>query len=134
VSDVAKPGMRVVTGQLHRVRRGRGKGFSAASTAEPTRRPARVAVTLALAHSIQRAIDRGEIRDQAEAARRLGLTRARLSQIAALTLLAPELQEEILFLESVGGVEPLTERALRGVVHLKTWVEQRRAFSPCSTP
>ena len=90
MSAAATPGTQVVTGELHRVRRGRGKGFSAEPPPEPTRRPARVAVTLALAHMIQRAIDRGEIRDQAEAARRLGLTRARLTQILDLTLLAPQ--------------------------------------------
>jgi muramoyltetrapeptide carboxypeptidase LdcA involved in peptidoglycan recycling len=72
-----------------------------------------VAVTLALAHTIQRAIDRGEIRDQSAAARRLGVTRARMTQILDLTYLAPTLQEEILFLEAVGDVEPLSERSLR---------------------
>ena len=106
-------GTRVVAGALHRVRRGRGKGFSAEAPAEPSRRPARVAVTLALAHTIQRAIDRGEIRDQSAAARRLGVTRARMTQILDLTYLAPTLQEEILFLEAVGDVEPLSERSLR---------------------
>jgi hypothetical protein len=40
---------------------------------------------LALAHQIQGAIDRGELADQAEAARRLGLTRARLTQVIDLT-------------------------------------------------
>lgn len=90
MSAAAASGTRVVAGALRRVRRGRGKGFSADPPPELSRRPARVAVTLALAHTIQRAIDSGEIRDQAEAARRLGLTRARLTQILDLTLLAPD--------------------------------------------
>jgi hypothetical protein len=128
VSDARSPTTRVVTGEIHRVRRGRGKGFSAERPPEPSRRPARVAVTLALAHTIQRAIDRGEIRDQAEAARRFGLTRARLSQIFDLTRLAPDLQKEILVLEAVDGREPLRERALRGVFRVTTWTEQRAAF------
>ena len=53
---------RVVTGTLRRVRRGRAKVFVAEAPAEPSvrvRRPARVAVMLALAHEIQAAIDGG---------------------------------------------------------------------------
>jgi hypothetical protein len=87
-------------------------------------------VMLAVAHKIRRAIERGELRDQAEAARRLGLTRARLTQILDLTLLAPNLQEEILFLKVIGGVEPLRERALRGVVRVSQWAAQRAVDPP----
>jgi hypothetical protein len=87
-----------------------------------------VAVTLAFARTIQRAIDRGEVRDQAEAARRLGLTRARLTQILDLTFLAPDLQEEIIFLEAVDGVEPLSERALRDAVRIPPWLHQKSVF------
>ena len=65
---------RVVTGELHRVQRGRRKGFVQEAPPARLRRPARVAVMLALAHQIQRAIDRGELPDQAAVARRLGLT------------------------------------------------------------
>jgi hypothetical protein len=90
-------------------------------------RPARVAVTLAHAHRIRRGILSGEIENQADAARKLGLTRARLSQILELTNLAPDLQEEILFLEAVDGREPLTERALRRLVRVTAWAEQRVA-------
>jgi len=79
---------------------------------------------LALAHKIQDAIDRGVVRDRAEVARRLGLTRARLTQLMDLTLLAPDLQEQILFAESVDGVVPMRERELRTVAHAKTWDEQ----------
>jgi len=92
---------------------------------KPTARPARVAVTLALAHRIRNEIVSGEIQNQADAARKLGLTRARLSQILELTNLAPEIQEEILFLEVINGREPLRERALRGVVRIAAWCKQR---------
>ncbi len=119
---------RVVTGQLHRVQRGRGKGFASEPPPAPVRRPARVAVMLALAHRIQRAIDRGELADQAEAARRLGLTSARLTQLIALTHPAPKFQERILFLEAVGEREPLSERALRPVTRKTSWAEQRAGF------
>jgi len=87
--------------------------------------PARVAVTLAHAHKIRQAILSGEIQNQADAARKLGLTRARLSQILEMTNLAPDLQEEILFLEAIDGREPLSGRALRGVLRVTAWDEQR---------
>lgn len=128
MSATATTGMRVVTGELHRVRRGRAKGFSPELPPEPSRRPARVAVVLALAHTIQRTIDRGEIRDQAEAARRLGLTRARMTQILDLTLLAPDLQEEILLLQAVDGLEPLGEKLLRNITTSKEWTKQRQTI------
>jgi hypothetical protein len=125
VSATLPTGTRVVAGALHRVRRGRGKGFSAEPPSEPARHPARVALTLALAHTIQRAIDRGEIRDQAEAARRLGLTRARLTQIIDLTRLAPDVQERILFLTR-GSDQDVSERVLRVVARTASWADQGR--------
>lgn len=128
MSVTASPTTQVVTGELHRVRRGRGKRFSAEPPPEPSRCPARIAVTLALAHMIQRAIDRGEIRDQAEAARRLGLTRARMTQILDLTLLAPDLQESVLLMQD--RTTPLNERALRATAQATTWPEQRRLSAP----
>jgi hypothetical protein len=117
----------MVTGKLHRVRKGHTKRFVEAlplATA-PVRRPARLAIMLALAHKIQQAIDRGIVRNRAEVARRLGLTRARLTQLLDLIWLAPEIQEQILFAESVDGQEPTTERALRAVAHAGTWSGQR---------
>jgi hypothetical protein len=121
-------GARVVTGELHRVQRGRRKEFSPEPSPTPMSRPARVAVLLALAHRIQGAIDRGELTSQAEAARRLGMTRARLTQLIDLTLLAPDVQERVLSLESVDGAEPLSQRALRPVAKARSWAEQRTLF------
>ena len=129
----ASSGTRVVAGALHRVRRGRGKGFSAEAPVESSRRPARVAVTLALAHMILRAIDRGEIRDQAEAARRLGVTRARMTQILDMTLLAPAIQEEILFPDAVGSLKRINERAMREAVRTPPWADQRSVLVALST-
>jgi hypothetical protein len=105
----------VVTGKLHRVRKGHTKRFADTPQVarEPVRRPARLAIMLALAHKIQAAIDRGVVHDRAEVARRLGLTRARVTQLLDLTLLAPDIQEAVLALEAVDGAEPVSERALR---------------------
>ena len=118
-------GTRLIVGELHRVRRGRQKRFVAVTSPGPVHRAARVAITLALAHKIRQAILSGQIQDQANAARKLGLTRARVTQILDLTNLAPDLQEEILYLKAIDGREPLTERALRGVLRFTAWDEQR---------
>lgn len=96
---------------------------------EPVRRPAKVAQQLALAHHLQGAIDRGEIADMAAVARKLGLTRARISQLFDLTLIAPDLQARILELEAVDGAEPMSERALRGLARAGTWAEQRAEWA-----
>jgi len=130
----AKAVVRIFEGKLHRAQRGHGKTFSDGPPSpppEPVRRPARVAVMLALAHKIQDAIDRGVVRDRAEVARRLGLTRARLTQLMDLTLLAPDLQEQILFAESVDGVEPMSERELRTTI--TRWDKQRLSRSGRAT-
>ncbi len=56
----------------------------------------RVARLLAFAHQIEGRVRYGEYRDLADAARKLGITRARVTQIVNLTMLAPEIQEAIL--------------------------------------
>lgn len=126
-SSVPAPGPRVVTGQLHRVRRGHGKRFVQEPSPGSVRRPARVAVMLALAHKIQDGVDRGTVRDRAEVARRLGFTRARITHLLDVTLLAPDLQLRVLALEAVDGLEPISERSLRMVAHGGSWAEQRAA-------
>lgn len=119
---------KVITGALHRVQRGHGKRFAAEAPPGPVRRPARAAVMLALAHKIQEAIARGHVRDQADVARRLGFTRARLTHLVDLLLLAPDVQEQVLFLEAVDGVQPISERVLRKIAHARSWADQRRLF------
>ena len=51
---------------------------------------------LALAHHIQLAIERGAARDGPEMARRVGLARARVTQLLELTLLAPDVGHLVL--------------------------------------
>lgn len=96
---------------------------------EPVRRPAKVARQLALAHHLQAAIERGLVADQAALARKLGLTRARVTQLFDLLMLAADLQELVLALEAVDGAEPMAERTLRTVAHAGTWAEQRAAWA-----
>ena len=81
--------------------------------------PCRVARLLSLAYYIEAQIESGELSDYAQAARSLGLTRARLTQVMNLMLLAPEIQEHVAMGELV-----LTERALRRVVTEPDWAAQ----------
>ena len=122
---------RVITGRLHRVQRGHGTAYLPEPPAQlaPVRRPARVALMLALAHAIRAAIGSGKVADQAEVARRLGFTPARVTQLLDLLQLAPDIQEQVLFLETVDGIEPLAERQLRPLVRVPSWGDQRTAFA-----
>jgi len=126
----------VFRGSFHRTRRERSYDLAPRPAPEPAERPAatgpwtgsrpaNVAALLALAHHVQRLIDAGPIADRSEVARRLHWTRARVSQVMDLLLLAPDIQEEVLFLEAGARV---TERALRAVVRHEEWREQRDAW------
>ena len=124
-------GRRIFTCFLFRTNTGNGMTFSddpPPPPPEPVRRPARVARMLALAHRLQQSIDSGEIEDRAALARRYELTRARITQLLNLTLLAPDIQESVLSLESVDGLEPTSERALREVSWALDWGEQRKRW------
>lgn len=86
----------------------------------------RTARLMALAIKFQGMVDRGEVQDYADLARLGYVTRARLTQIMNLLLLAPELQEALLFHE---GTQALTgERYLRAVTSKVSWQEQRRLW------
>jgi hypothetical protein len=61
--------------------------------------------------------------------RTLGFTRARITQIVDLLLLASEIQAETLFLELPPRQQPISERALRrAVLRSLDRIEQRRAW------
>lgn len=94
------------------------------------RYPARIARQLALAHNLQRRVDIGEFADYADMARSLGFTRARISQLMDLLLIAPAIQEEILFLEMPPGTKQIAERELRKtLLQSLAWNAQQTAWS-----
>ena len=128
----ASTAARVVVGELHRIRQGRERRFVAALAAKPVplpSRPAKMAVLLALAHRVQREIDAGTLRDRAEAGRKLGISRARVTQILDLTLLSPRIQEAVLVAETVDGAEPVTERSLRALLKYDSWALQEAVWA-----
>ncbi len=81
--------------------------------------PSRVARMLALAHHVERLIEAGELESYSAAAKALGLTRARLTQVMNLLLLAPAIQGRILL-----GRLDASERALRAVGAEADWDRQ----------
>ena len=89
-----------------------------------TGRVPRVARLLALAHKIDEKVRTGEYHNLADAARQLGLTRARVSQITNLLLLAPAIQEAILGFPVVTGRDPVTERKVRPIAAEPEWNKQ----------
>ena len=108
--------------------RTRGRSWHKAAAAK-RRYPARVARQLALAHALQRRVDRGEFADYADLARGLGFTRARITQLMNLLLIATDIQEEILFLHVPPGRQPITEHALRDALLTSLdWREQRQRW------
>lgn len=113
--------------------RSAGKPASERQAEAKRPRPIRAAQMLACAHEMQAMIDRGELRDRTELAARFGFTRARITQLLDLLLLAPDVQEEILLMEVVHGGDPVHEHALRAIVRHASWRDQRAEWRTLRT-
>jgi hypothetical protein len=89
----------------------------------------RVAKLLALAIRFEKLVKRGDIQDYADLARLGYVTRARITQIMNLLNLAPDIQEDILFLpNTTKGRDPILERDLRPVAAVPHWSRQRKMW------
>ena len=89
----------------------------------------RISRLMALAIRFDRLIRDGVARDYADLARLGGVTRARLTQIMNLTLLAPDIQEAILFLpRTTRGRDPIAERMIRPIAAVPDWRKQRKLW------
>ena len=86
--------------------------------------PSRLARMLALAHHVERLIEAGELESYSAAALALGITRARLTQVMNLLLLAPQIQDEVLLANRTKG-----ERSLRGLSSIAAWERQIEVFT-----
>jgi len=95
----------------------------------------RVARLMALAIRMRDLIDSGEVRDYAELARLGHVTRARVTQVMNLLNLAPDIQEEILFLPPIeSGRDPIRELQLRPITLVPDWRKQRRMWREVLEP
>jgi hypothetical protein len=89
----------------------------------------RISRLMALAIRFERLIREGHVRDYADLARLGGVTRARITQIMSLLSLAPEIQEELLFLpKTVQGRDRYCLREMLRFLPILDWDEQRRQW------
>lgn len=107
-------------------KRRKGGQRSSGTESQPADAPQipRIARLMALAIKFQEMVDRGEVRDYADLARLGYVTRARLTQIMNLLLLAPDIQAVILS----SSVPELAERHLRTLTQIPAWEPQRRRW------
>ena len=89
--------------------------------------PSRLARLLALAHVLERLVEEGELEDYAEAARRLGVSRARVAQVIGLLSLSPRLAERI-----IAGELVTSERKVRAALREPSWQAQEAAWRDLS--
>ena len=83
---------------------------------------------MASAHHFEDLRRGGVVNDYADLSRLGGITRARMTQIIRLLNLAPEIQEEILYLpRTTSGFDPITTRDLRPIAATVSWRAQREA-------
>jgi hypothetical protein len=69
------------------------------------------------------------VKDYTEAARLGHVTRARISQVMSLLYLAPDIQEQVLFLpRTEHGRDPLILRDLLPIAATADWSKQRRLW------
>ena len=108
-------------------RRGNGRVIKTGAAPErPKGRVPRITRLMALAIRCERLISEGEIADYAELARLGHVTRARVTQIMNLLLLAPDIQEAILYLPRVeGGDDPIVLRDLQRIAMEPDWAKQK---------
>jgi hypothetical protein len=102
-----------------------GRVRKPAKTNEPVASIPRIARLMALAIRFEGLVRDEAVRDYAELAQLGGVTRARMTQITKLLQLASDLQEQIMFLPEIKG---LNERNLRAIVQQLDWTRQRRMF------
>lgn len=107
----------------HRSRRELREG--PARDAAPKGTVPRISRLMALAIRFDQLIRDGIVADQADIARLGHVTRARVTQIMNLLNLAPDIQEDILFLPPTeSGKDPITERDLRPIAAEADWAKQ----------
>lgn len=94
----------------------------------------RVSKLMALAIRMEGLVQRGEVRDYADLARLGYVTRARITQIMNLLNLAPDIQEDLLFLpRTLKGYDPIREKDMRPIAAVPYWQRQRKMWAKLAT-
>jgi hypothetical protein len=94
----------------------------------PSRLP-RITKMMALAIRLDHLIKSGQVTDQAELARVGHVSRARLTQIMDLNLLAPDIQQEILELQNFSEIKGFPrEIDIRQIAESHCWRTQRNRW------
>jgi hypothetical protein len=107
----------------------RGNPLCHAEVASRAGRVARLARLMALALRLEGLLRSGALVNQAELARLGQVSRARISQILNLLHLAPDIQEQLLFLPSLHqGRESLHLADLQPLCRTWKWCRQRRLW------
>jgi hypothetical protein len=126
---------RTVVCRLSGRRRGRGqRSSSQAASAVPTQsvprgRVPRISRLLALAHRLDKLVRTGVVADYATLAELAHVSRARMSQILNLLVLAPDIQEALLFLpRTLRGRDPIHLRQLQPLAAVLDWEQQRNLW------
>lgn len=110
------------TVQFSRGTKGRRRAREASDPGKAPGRVPKITRLLVLGHHFERLVREGKVKDYTEIARLTGLTRARITQIVNLTLLAPEIHEALLSLPQDSRI---MERSLRSLISHSDWRSQR---------
>ncbi len=118
---------------VHFVRRGGRnvlvQGERPAESAIPTGRLARVTCLMAMAIHFDQLIAEGAIEDFSEIARLESVSRARVTQILNLRLLAPDIQDALLRLPRItSGHDRFNFREIQSIAIESDWKVQRRMW------
>ncbi|MFQ5734806.1 MAG: hypothetical protein ACE5KM_22970, partial [Planctomycetaceae bacterium] len=123
---------------LHFSRGNKGRQYVSTEPPSPASvergRVPRISRLMALAIHCDELIRAGEVADQSELARLLHVTQPRMTQIMNLLLLAPDIQEGLLFLPRVEcGKDPVHEKMLRPISAELGWGRQREMWDGLGT-
>lgn len=121
--------------RIHFHARGRRRVLSQESSGNSVHQPdegrvPRVSRLMALAIHVKNMVDTGEVVNYSTLADVGHVSRARITQIMNLTLLAPDIQEAILFLPTIKhGPDRITERDLRPLAAEPDWGRQSEMWA-----
>lgn len=121
-----------VNREFHVTRRhhGRKQLRDGAAQDVPAGHVPRISRLMALAIRCSQLIRDGVFADQAELAHFGHITTARMTQIMLLLNLAPDIQEQILFLpRTQHGRDPIKEMDVRAITQTLDWRKQRRMWT-----